>query len=445
MSRFGESRFGGRSAGDTHSVTPPGLVEHFFRHEYGRIVAVLARRIGMQAIEKVEDAVQSALLVALQTWTTAGVPANPSAWVYRVAYNNVVGELRSGQQRRVIIQRNAGELTDLPGERREILSEDEMQENLLRMMFVCCNDSIPTHSQIILALKILCGFDVAEIAQRLFTTTANVYKRLGRARAGLRKLSLDEWEVTGEQFARRLNAVHRILYALFSEGCFSSHAELAVRTELCNEAIRLVSLLAEHPAGQTPETYALAALMYLHSARMSARTDGSGGLLLLEEQDRTLWDRRQVHTGLEWLARSAHGNLFSRYHAEAGIAAEHCLAPTFQETRWERIVELYELLQRQVPSALPALNKAIAIAEWKGPQAGLAILGEMEKPDWLTRSYQWHAVQSDLLGRCGDAETAERFREIALRLAPSSAVRELLRRRLHRDRGEQVPCEVPTG
>ena len=140
--------------------------------------------------------------------------------------------------------------------------------------------------------------------------------------------------------------MHRILYLLFTEGYLATHAEAAIRRELCDEAIRLATILAEHPAGDTPETFALLALMHLHSARASGRQDSSGGLLLLEEQDRTLWDAQQIQVGLEWLARSAQGDVFSRYHAEAGIAAEHCLAPSFEATRWERVVECYALLER---------------------------------------------------------------------------------------------------
>src|SRR5216117_1943285 len=146
-----------------------------------------------------------------------------------------------------------------------------------------------------------------------------------------------------------------MLYLLFTEGYLSSHAETAIRRELCNEAIRLTNILAEHPIGQTPETFALLALMHLHAARMPARQDGSGGLILLEEQDRDLWDRTEIQVGLAWLASSGQGDVFSRYHAEAGIAAEHCLAPSLQETRWNHVVECYSLLERLAPSPIHML------------------------------------------------------------------------------------------
>lgn len=281
-----------------------------------------------------------------------------------------------------------------------------------------------------LALKTLCGFDIREIALRLFTSEANVYKRLGRARSRLRKLPLSPGALGGERYAARVPAVHRILYLLFTEGYLSSHAEMAIRRELCGEAMRLAALLAEHPVGRVPETFALLALMHLHFAQIAARQDASGGLLLLEEQDRALWDRREIQVGLEWLAQSAQGDRFSRYHAEAGIAAEHCLAPSFRQTRWDRVAECYTLLERVTPSAIHRLNHAVAVAEWQGPAAGLAVLKGFEPPTWLAGSYLWAAVLADLHGRCGNSLTAKRYRELACQAAPTPAVKELLQRRL---------------
>jgi RNA polymerase sigma-70 factor (ECF subfamily) len=306
----------------------------------------------------------------------------------------------------------------------------DVQDSLLRMLFVCCDDNIPIDSQLVLALKTLCGFDVTEIAQRLFTTEANVYKRLTRARARLREAQVLDEEVTIEQLAARLPAVQAILYTLFTEGYLSSHTEQAIRRELCDEARRLTELLGAHAVGATPETFALLALMHLHSARMAARQDGSGGLLLLEEQDRSLFDQRHLAEGLSWLARSAEGEAFSRYHAEAGIAAEHCLAPSFAETRWDRIVECYELLDRLAPSPIHTLNRALAIAQHRDAAAGLAVLEGLEPPSWLVGSYLWAATQADLQQRCGNIDIANRYQQTAIDLAPSPTIAAALRRRL---------------
>ena len=405
------------------------LVEHFFRHEYGKLVASLSRRVGVQNIEAIEDAVQSALMTALESWKRDGPPHNPSAWLFRVAHNNLLDSLRTHSGRRRILERSAGaELASNDGP--EAFLGGEVSDDLLRMLFVCCDDAIPVEAQLVLALKTLCGFSVSEIALRLFATEANIYKRLSRARSRLREQPPRIDGLSNEERTSRLPGVHRILYLLFTEGYLSSHAELAIRRELCNEAIRLGAILAEHPTGQTPETFALLALMHLHTARITSRQDTSGGLLLLEEQDRDLWDQHQIQIGLAWLARSADGDVLSRYHAEAGIAAEHCLAPSFSETGWERVAMSYALLETVSPSALHRLNRAVAVAEWQGAAAGLAVLDGFEPPTWLVGSYMWSAVLADLHRRAGNVMLAGRYRELALQSAPSPAVRVLIARRL---------------
>jgi RNA polymerase sigma-70 factor (ECF subfamily) len=218
----------------------------------------------------------------------------------------------------------------------------------------------------------------------------------------------------------------------------SSHAEEAIRRELCDEALRLTEVLAGHRTSAVPETFALLSLMYLHRARMSARQDRSAGLLLLEEQDRCTWNARDIERGLSWLARSAEGEAFSRYHAEAGIAAEHCLAPSFAETRWDRIVDCYALLERLAPSPIHTLNRAVALAEWRGPTEGLALLDGLSPPTWLTGSYMWAAVLADLHRRADHHAEAERYRHIALETAPNTAIKDLLQRRLSPKHDESV-------
>jgi RNA polymerase sigma-70 factor (ECF subfamily) len=407
----------------------------FFRHEYGRLVAMLSRRVGVRHIEAVEDAAQSALLAALESWTKGSVPENPSAWLYRAAHNHVVGELRQRARRKRLGEQHGSEATDSTEDAPNAFLVGDVRDDLVRMLFMCCDDSIPVESQLVIALKTLCGFDVREIAERLFTTEANVYKRLGRARSRLRELPFEPDELTAEQLSSRLPAVRSILYLLFTEGYLSSHADGAIRRELCDEAKRLTQVLAEHSVSAAPETFALLALMHLHGARMTARQDGSGGLLLLEEQDRSLWDQSEIQLGLSWLARSAEGDAFSRYHAEAGVAAEHCLAPSFAETRWDRIVECYALLEQLAPSAIHTLNRAVAMAEWRGPIEGLAILEGLQPPFWLAGSYLWSAVLADLHRRCGHDELAQRYRDAAMESAPSRAVKDALARRLRAAHG----------
>ena len=406
------------------------LVENFFRHEYAGLVATLSRRVGIQELQSVEDAVQSALMKALDSWTVGGLPDNPSAWVFRVAYNELIGKLRQRAGRHRILERYAPDIAGVFQEATAHPSPGELQDDLLRMLFVSCDAAIPPDSQLVLALKILCGFSVREIALRLFCSEDNVYKRLGRARIRLREVPPDFENMTENQCAMRLPSVHRILYTIFTEGYLSNHPDMAIRKELCLEAMRLARIIADHPIGQVPNSFALLALMHLHFARMTARQNQTGGLLLLEEQDRSLWDHEGIQKGLKWLARSATGDCFSRYHAEAGIASEHCIAPSFEQTRWDKVVEYYELLERHGSSAVHRLNRAVAVAEWKDADAGLAVLAHVTPPTWLERSYLWAAVLADLNLRAGKMDKALHYKREALANAPSKTVHELLSRRL---------------
>lgn len=426
----GEARIEHRDPGNRRPVRTRGLAEHFFRHDYGRLVAVLARRAGVQHIELVEDAVQSALMASLTAWTDPALPENPSAWLYKVAYNRLIQDLRRQLGREKILEKAVGGPAAGAGDPANPFFAGEIQDDMLRMLFVCCDEAIPWESRLVLALKTLCGFSTAEIALRLFTSEANVHKRLGRARARLREAPLDVDTPSLEKLSSRLPDVHGVLYLLFNEGYLSAHVEQAIRRELCDEAVRLGTLLAEHPVGAVPESFALLALMHLHVARLGSRLDATGCLLLLEEQDRSLWDHERIGVGLDWLRRSASGDDFSRFHAEAGIAAEHCLAPSYPQTRWQEIADLYATLDRISPSPLHTLNRAVAVAEWQGPQAGLAVLEGLAPPAWLTGSYLWDAVLSDLHRRCGHSDIADQHQERALSSAPTDAVRELLRRRL---------------
>lgn len=419
----------------TDPASSPGLVEHYFRHEYGRLVAVLVRRAGLDQLETVEDAVQDALLAALTSWVGSGVPHDPGAWLYRVAKNELLRVLRKDQGRQRILDGAADRLG--ADDRDEPVSPafaGEVRDDLLRMLFVCCDAKIPLESRLVLALKTLCGFSIGEIAFRLFTTEPNVYKRLARARERLRQDEVDTQTPPLDSLRSRLPSVHAVIYLLFNEGYLSIHSKHAIRAELCDEAIRLGTLLASHPVGAGPPTFALLALMHLHAARLASRQDATGGLLLLEEQDRSRWDAGHLQEGAAWLARAAHGDVFTRFHAEAGIAAEHCFAPSFADTRWKEIAELYAMLERIDPSPIHTLNRAVAVAEWQGPKAGLATLAGLVPPAWLDGHYLWDAVLADLHNRAGNVSAAEKHREQALAAAPSTAVQQVLRRRLTQPR-----------
>lgn len=405
------------------------LVEHFFRHEYGRLVAVLSCRRGFNHLENVEDAAQAALLAALERWTTDGVPDDPSAWLFRVASNHLAGEFRKENRRQKIVSENKERLTS-EGTHDRVLPLDE-RDDLLTMLCACCHESIPVESSLVFALKTLCGFDTREIAIRLFTTESNVQKRLSRARTRLRDIqpSLD---LSTADYQEREHAVLRVLYLMFTEGHLTSDADVAIRAELCDDAIRLAHIAAERDGNPSPALAALIALMLLHTSRADSRLDEFGRLLLLEEQDRGLWDRAKIREGMVWLERSAIGDTFSRYHAEAGIAAEHCLAPSYSDTNWERITDCYAILENSTNSPIHRLNRAIAVAEWQDPTAGLRVLDGFDPPTWLIGSYQWAAVLADLHGRAGNLQQAKSYREAAFKLAPTQPIRLLMEKRFNR-------------
>jgi RNA polymerase sigma-70 factor (ECF subfamily) len=392
----------------------PDLPEHFFRREVGRLVSILSRRFGVHRMELCEDAAQTALLQATQSWPSAP-PDDPGAWLYRVAHNHVLSELRREK-------RDERYLAEV----RVDYGEQEVQDDVLRLLFVCADPAIPPESQLVLALKTLCGFSTEEIALRLFQSEDAVHKRLQRARARLREHAELE-SVTSE----RAPGVLHMLYLLFNEGYSSAQPDRVIRRELCDEALRLACMLEQDPAGALPDTDALIALMCFHAARFDARVDDLGGLLLLEEQDRSRWDRELVQRGVDHLARSARGDTVSRYQIEAGLAAAHCLAPSYEETSWEEIVRLYDVLERVAPSPLNLLNRAIALAEWKGADAALAALEGFEAPSWLTDYYLWDATLGELHRRRGDRVRALEHTRRALLAAPTNAEKALLERRMN--------------
>jgi RNA polymerase sigma-70 factor (ECF subfamily) len=391
----------------------PELPPHWFRRELGRLVSILSRRFGVHRMELCEDAAQTALLRATQSWSSK-LPDDPGAWLYRVAHNVVLDELRRER-------RDERYLAEVETQ----YAQQEVQDDVLRLLFVCADPAIPPESQLVLALKTLCGFSIHEIALRLFQGEDAVNKRLQRARARL----AEDAEIQGID-PQRVHGVLHMLYLLFNEGYSSAQPDRVIRRELCDEALRLALMLREDPAGALPETDALIALMCFHAARFDARVDGTGGLLLLEEQDRSRWDGELIRRGLDHLARSARGDAPSRYHVEAGVAAEHCLAPSYAETNWAQIVRLYEVLERIAPSPLNVLNGAIALAEWKGPDAGLAALEALDAPSWLTGYYLWDATLGELHRRRGDWDRALAHTKRAQAAAPTNPEKALLERRM---------------
>jgi RNA polymerase sigma-70 factor (ECF subfamily) len=396
------------------------------------MVAALARVFGVHNLSLVEDVVQDAFCRATEVWKFRGMPEKPAAWLMTVAKNRALDVLRRERTARTF----APELTRLLESEwtlvptlDEQFAPDAIEDDLLRLMFSCCDPRLREESQVALVLHILCGFSVDEVAGAFVATHAAIEKRLTRAKKVLARSSRLFDVAEAAEFSARLPAVQRALYLLFNEGYHGASAEFAVRAELCREAIRLVGLLQAHPLGSTPATDALAALMCLNAARLPARTDAAGDLLALGDQDRTAWDRSLMAEGEHLLQRSARGPELMAYHVEAAIAWVHANAARAEDTQWSQIVALYDMLMAIRPSPVVALNRAIALAQLEGPESGLRAIEAIEDRERLAKYPFLPAALGELEFRAGRPESARRHFRDALRLARNPAERRFLQQR----------------
>ncbi len=400
------------------SVPAAQLVENFFRHETGRLHGALIRLLGVHNLALAEDVAQEAMLRALRHWSMGGIQENPSAWIMRVAMNLAKDALRhqrmSTTKEPAIIAHLDQTLAD------SVLgktSDHEIRDDALRLMFVCCHPAIAVDSQVVLALKVLCGFSIAEIAAAFLSSEAAIEKQLTRTRQRIQEAGIGFEIPEGEDLAPRLDGVLAALYLLFNEGYKASTGDALLREDLCREAIRLVQLLLMHPAGHTPRTHALLALMLLSSARFPARLSEQGNLLRLDDQDRAKWNHAFIDQGLLHLAAAARGETISDYHLQAGIAACHCTAPNAASTDWKRILRHYDQLHRRNPSPIIALNRAVAVAHVHGPHAGLDAISEMPRRELIESHHLFHAVVGELQQQVGRHEAAAASFRRALQLA----------------------------
>lgn len=409
------------------------LSEHLFRRESGRMVAALTRIFGVHNLALAEDVVQEAFCRAVEVWKFRGVPENPAAWLMATAKNCALDALRRERTARTFAP-ELGRLVEsewtLAPAVQQLFGPNEIKDDLLRMMFSCCNPRLSEDGQVALILHILCGFSVDEVAGAFVSSHAAVEKRITRAKKVLAR-SRRLFDLGAEpDFTARLPAVHTALYLLFKEGYHGASAEHAVRADLCREAMRLTALLLEHPLGATPTTCALAALMALNASRLPARIDTSGQLSALFDQDRSHWDTKLVSEGLKLLERSASGTDVSDYHVEAAIAAVHAEAPRAEDTDWPKIVALYDMLMTIHPSPIVALNRAIAVAQVEGPERGLEEIGAIDQRDRLASYPFYAAALGELEFRLGRRDAARRHFEQAVSLARNPMERRFLDQRV---------------
>jgi RNA polymerase sigma-70 factor (ECF subfamily) len=416
-------------------MTTPAVqraVDAAFREEWGRVVATLIRRTGDWDLA--EECAQEAFTEALRRWPADGIPHRPGAWLTTVAGHRAIDWLRRGARGAELLEQAGREALPPPGTDEEALTElsgetGEIEDDRLRLIFTCCHPALPLEGRVALTLRTLAGLSTAEIARAFLVPEATMAKRLTRTKAKIAAAGIPYRVPPAHLLPERTAGVLAVLYLLFNEGHSASSGTELIRASLCDEAIRLGRALQQLMPDE-PEVMGALALMLLHHSRRHARVGGDGELITLEEQDRDRWDAAQIQEGLAWLEAALRHRQAGPYQLQAAIAACHARAATTAGTDWPQIAGLYALLERQMPSPVVRLNRAVAVAMAGDIEAGLAIVDELSGDARLARYYLLEATRADLLRRRGDQAGAAAAYQRALPLAPSTAERRYLQRRL---------------
>jgi RNA polymerase sigma factor (sigma-70 family) len=406
------------------------LVDHLFRHEAGKMVAVLARVFGFKNIEQAEDIVHDTILKALETWKFGKIPENPQAWLYKAAKNKALDILRR-QQLKYKIDNDIAYLLKseytLAPTLNEMFTENEIKDSQLRMMFACCNKTFSTEVQITLMLKTLCGLSTKEIGNAFLSTEDTISKRLYRTKEKIREENINLDYPGAEAMTQSVDAVLKALYLMFNEGYSSSHPEKLIREDLCEEAMRLCILLSENPKTNLPQTNALLAMMCFHVSRFNARLDDRGMIILLKDQDRRQWNYFMIEKGNEYIDQSAKGEMVHDFHIEAAIASVHANARTYEQTNWKLILNLYTLLWNRTRNPMVTLNRSLALGEVEGYDMAIA---ELVKMKGFSENCYYNTTLAELYLRSGNKVKAKEHLGKALSLTSSNAEIELIRRKL---------------
>ena len=421
-----------------------GLVDDLFRHEAGRLIARLTRFFGTAQLDLAEEAVQEALMRALREWPFAGIPDQPDQWLYRTARNAALDRLRrQGTAKRLsrdVVMLAEARLADSS----DHVFAREIDDDQLRLMFICCHPDLPPEARVALTLKTVGGFGTGEIARAFLAEETAIAQRLVRAKRRIAELELPFAMPGPDALPARLQSVIDVIYLLFNEGYAPGEGDAVIRDDLCAEGVRLAQLLAAHPVTGTPEVCALAALLCFQAARIPARGDGAGDILRLAEQDRSLWDRALIAVGFTHLDRAARGDALTALHLEAGIASCHAGAARFAETDWPAIVGYYDLLLERASNPVVALNRAMAVSMAEGPAAGLRALEAVATAPSLRRYYLLPAARGDLLERLDRPAPAIAAFSEALALAGTAPLRRFIEGRIAVLRG-QLPQAASGG
>ncbi len=420
-----------------HSTPVGALVDHLFRERAGQMVATLTRILGVANLQLAEDVVQEALLKALRVWSFRGVPSKPDAWLFATARNAAIDAIRRdaslAEKTPEILAWSERAAAAAAGQA-DATFDDELSDDQLRLMFACCHPSLPRNAQVALTLKSLCGFGVDEIARAFLTPSATIAQRLVRAKRRLRDDGVTISAPRPAEIATRLDPVLDVLYVMFNEAHVAHSGSALVRDDLMRETIRLVRLLLHRADTAEPRVEALLALMLLQGARLPARTDGDGNLVLLQHQDRSRWDVPMIAEGLTFLVRSARGEERSAFHIQAAIAACHSTASSWEATDWPAILVEYDRLMSLRASPIVALNRTVALALVEGPAAALRALDALDDEASLSSYYLYSALRAEFLMQTGQLDEAAGWLERALTLPCSEPERRFMLTKLARCR-----------
>jgi RNA polymerase sigma factor (sigma-70 family) len=409
------------------------LTDHLFRHQAGKMVAVLTRIFGLQNIELAEDVVQDAFAKAIKEWTYV-VPENPAGWLMTVAKNKAIDVVRRQRYQKEFAADVApllkSEYTVQPVIDK-LFMETEIQDSQLRMIFACCHPALSETEQVALTLKTCSGFSVEEIARALLSNNEAIKKRLQRAKQFIADEKLQFDIPVGDELKKRLDAVLNVLYLLFNEGYSSGSKTDLIRKELCEEAIRLSLLITENKYTNHPKTFSLVALMTLLVARFDARLDERGEIILLQDQDRSKWNQELINIGLHYLNQSAEGDELSEYHIEAAIVAQHSMAKSFSETNWPQILAMYDMLARINPSPVVLLNRGIVIGKTEGAAKAITAINNIPGIEKLVEKHHlFAATLGELHSQLHNHHEARRYFEKAIALTTSPVEKKLLQKKL---------------
>ena len=423
------------------------LVEHFFRHESGKMISVVTGILGSENLILAEDIVQDTIIEAISNWTYKGIPPNQIAWLYMVAKNKTLNAIKHEKYR----DRYISESLHLSREEQKVelhtenlFSEDSISDDQLRMMFMCCHPSISKDSQIALILKTLCGFNISEIAKSFLTNNENINKRLVRARKKIKQDKIPFEVPNNQDLDNKVDAVLEAIYLLFNEGYSASTGIELIRVELCKEAIRIAEIIANHKSvTNKTNIYALIAMMQLNSSRFKAREDEKGNILTLSQQNRSLWDLYLMEKGFSNLGRSAQGEHISRYHIMASISSYHCSAKDFDSTDWNSILILYDKLLSIDNSPIVILNRAIVLSKVSSVEKALHELDKIKNQKIMESNYLFYSTKSEFHIQLKDYDEASEALRKAIKLAPLVKEKHMLENRFNNLFADKYDNNVP--